>query len=58
MTRVRTITGLALLVALSPFLGLPYSWLMWLLPILGLLIVFIALSSRRSAARHEEPPVA
>lgn len=41
---------LGALVALSPFVGLPYSWLLFLLPILGLSIMVTAFLMRRKDA--------
>lgn len=43
-----------ILVALSPFVGLPYSWLAVLLPVLGALIVLCALLFGRA---RQAPPV-
>lgn len=67
MSKEGTIMLCAVVVAVSPFVGLSYSWLMWLLPILGLVMFSLALSLRvrRQRARmtpptppiHEEEPV-
>lgn len=38
MKRFRTLIVLGLLVGISPFVGLPYEILMWLLPVLGFLV--------------------
>ena len=55
MSRESVLLVLAVLVILSPFLGVPYSWLMVLLPILGVLILGIAITlrARRSFERKE-----
>lgn len=66
MSREGTLILLGLFVALSPFVGLPYSWLMWILPILGLIILAQAivlrmrrLTSTQSAPRHpHDTPIA
>jgi uncharacterized membrane protein YhaH (DUF805 family) len=38
---------LAVLIMVSPFAGLPLSWLEWILPILGLFVLIIGISLRR-----------
>jgi TRAP-type C4-dicarboxylate transport system permease small subunit len=53
MSRVSTLILLGVLVFLSPFLGLPLSWLFWILPILGIAIVVAGLSLRQSRVRAE-----
>lgn len=47
-----------LLTAVSPFVGLPYSWLMWLLPILGLISFALALTLRVRRQRARAVSVA
>lgn len=56
MTKKTTLIALALLTALTPFLGLPYSFLQWILPLLALLIALIAFFGRGTPVRspHEE----
>ena len=53
---------LGLLTALSPFLGLPYSWLMWALPVFGLLVFLLAcmleLKRRTAQSRIEKEKTA
>lgn|GEM_PF-2125086 len=39
MKRAHLLLTLGILVLLSPFVGLPYTFLMFLLPVLGLLII-------------------
>lgn len=46
MSRETLIIVLALLTALSPFVGLPYPYLMVVLPVLGLIIAASALVLR------------
>ena len=46
MSRETTLIFLALLATLSPFVGLPYSWLMVIVPVLGLFILSIAIVLR------------
>jgi TRAP-type C4-dicarboxylate transport system permease small subunit len=58
MSRESTVILLGVLVAVSPFTGLPLSLLSWVLPILGALLVLIgitlrALSARTSTHAHE-----
>jgi hypothetical protein len=55
-SRVRMILGV--LVALAPFAGLPYTSLMWILPILGIAIVIASVPtlSRVSVKEHETTP--
>ena len=55
MTRESTVATLALLVALSPFLGLPYTLLMWIVPSLGVLIALLSFSGR--FARRSRPHI-
>jgi len=53
MTRESTILLLGLVTALAPFLGLPYSWLMVILPLAGFSIVILSVLLR--ARRMQEP---
>lgn len=57
MSREGTLILLGVIVVLSPFLGLPYSWLMWILPILGLAVLAqgIVLRMRRLTATQAAP---
>lgn len=59
MKRETTIAFLGALVGLSPFLGLPYSFLMVALPVLGLIIIALGLigrlRSRTPSAREAAP---
>lgn len=54
MSRETLIIVLGLLTALSPFVGLPYPYLMVLLPILGLVVAASAFMLR--VRRMPEPP--
>jgi len=57
MTTARALLVIGSIVALSPYLGLPYSWLMALLPLLGLATLVIALRLfRRARMRASEAP--
>lgn len=57
MSREGIVIILGVLVALSPFVGLPYYVLAWVLPILGLVSALIALSLRvrRQKSRTQAP---
>ncbi len=46
MSNEGTIFFLALFLALSPFLGLPYAWLMVIVPVLALLTAAFAILAR------------
>lgn len=59
MSRARTLILLGVLIALSPFLGLPVWILMWVLPILGLMVLLTGVSLRTRRVREEpQPPAA
>ena len=47
MTRESLLIILGLILALSPFLALPYTWLMVLVPILSLAVIVIGITLRR-----------
>ncbi|HRH24401.1 MAG TPA: hypothetical protein PK109_02325 [Candidatus Paceibacterota bacterium] len=46
MARSSILILLGILVLLTPYLGLPYAWLMVLLPILGLCVLLIGITLR------------
>lgn len=52
MTRETLLIILGIALALTPFLGLPYSWLMVLVPLLsaGVIVIGITLRKKRSDA--------
>jgi len=52
MTTESTLILLGILTALVPFLGLPYAWLLWTVPLLGLFIAGtgVMLRARRLAS--------
>lgn len=52
MSRESRLFVLGVLTLLAPYLGLPYAWLMVMLPILGILIIITALALR---ARRPKP---
>ncbi len=52
MSKRATLILLGLLILLCPFIGLPYSWLMWVLPVLGLWVAYLGYSRKPKA---EEP---
>lgn len=59
MSRKKLLIILGVLVLLSPFLGLPYSFLYILLPLLGAAVIVAALFRRpapKMPASHAEPP--
>lgn len=47
MSRESILIVIAILVGVSPFAGLPLSWLSWILPLLALFILIIGVSLRR-----------
>jgi hypothetical protein len=55
MTRESFLILLGVLVALSPFSGFPLSWLAWILPILGILIVGVSITLRRARSLRSLP---
>lgn len=57
MSRERILIALGVLIALSPFVGLPYAWLMVFLPIAGLLatLIGVTLDMRRRARLPQQP---
>ncbi len=55
MSRESFLVLLAVFVIVSPFAGLPLSWLQVLLPVLGGLILIIGISLRRRTVVHTEP---
>lgn len=46
MSRPQLLILIGILVALSPFVGFPLSWLTWALPVLGLATLVIGISLR------------
>lgn len=54
MSHESTIFLLGILIALTPFLGLPYSWLMVIVPVLSVLTALFAIlaRARRLADAH------
>lgn len=56
MSRASSLILLGILVALSPFIGLPLSVLAWILPILGIMIVLTGISFRVRRPREEASP--
>jgi hypothetical protein len=55
MSRTSLLIILGILVVLTPFSGLPLSWLSWILPIIGLIVIVIGVSLHR---RHRESAAA
>lgn len=56
MSRKKLLLILAVLVLLSPYLGLPYGYLMALLPVLGILIAAAVLIRPRSLPSADHAP--
>lgn len=58
MSRRTLLVLIAVAVVLSPFIGLPYAWLMGVLPLLGVFTLLIVLLPSRTKplahAREEE----
>jgi hypothetical protein len=55
MSRESLLILLGILVALSPFLGIPLSLLAWILPVLGLVTLGIGISLRTERTRSARP---
>lgn len=49
MSKRATLMLLGLVIVITPFIGLPYSYLMWVLPLLGLLVAYLGYSRRGTA---------
>jgi ABC-type xylose transport system permease subunit len=59
MSRSSTLITLGILIALSPFLGLPHAWLVIVLPVLGFLTLLIGYLLRKGqVAATTETPIA
>ena len=60
MSKEGTLITLGILIAVSPFLGLPLSFLAFALPILGAITLFIGYTIRkeRVTAHRETPAIA
>lgn len=56
MSRESALIILGILVAVSPFVGLPLSVLAWILPVLGILTAIIGLALRLRRQRRETTP--
>lgn len=46
--------GFGVVIALTPFVGLPYSFLMVLLPLLGAMLILLTFILRSPAANYHE----
>lgn len=55
MSRESTVILLGILVAMSPFVGLPLSVLSFVLPVLGILIALIGITLRALSAKAPLP---
>jgi|GEM_PF-1376334 len=51
MSNEGTLTLLGILIVLSPFLGLPYSWLMVVIPLLGVAVIGFSILVRMRGMR-------
>ncbi|HYE23359.1 MAG TPA: hypothetical protein VEA92_02840 [Candidatus Paceibacterota bacterium] len=60
MTRESLLIALGILLAITPFLGLPYSWIMVIIPVLsaGVVVIGVTLRKKRSAESSRVEPVA
>lgn len=56
MSHETTLLLLGILVILAPFLGLPYSWLMVMVPILGICISALAVILRARTMQRAPMP--
>lgn len=54
MSRSYVLIPLGILVALSPYVGVPYSYLMWALPVLGLIILLVGVSPQKKHPAETE----
>lgn len=55
MTTARLLIVFGVLVLVSPYLGLPYSWLMFLLPVLGVVILALGVRLHQKARKASAP---
>ncbi len=55
MKNGRTLIILGALVIVAPFIGLPYSWLRFMLPVLGALVLVAGVRSRPRRAQEPVP---
>jgi uncharacterized membrane protein len=58
MSRETVLIILAVLVAVSPFSGLPLTWLSWILPVIGLALLLIGISMHQNRSSHSSLPLA
>ena len=56
MSKESTLLLLGVLIVLAPFLGLPYAWLMVVLPLCGVLVVALSIALKKGTVEtiHEE----
>lgn len=54
MSHESTILLIGILITLSPFLGLPYSWLMVVVPILGIMTAVLSIIIRARSMREPQ----
>ena len=47
MSKEGTLVTVGILTAVAPFIGLPYSWLAWILPVLGIITVIVGYVIRK-----------
>ncbi|KND50774.1 MAG: hypothetical protein ABA06_04790 [Parcubacteria bacterium C7867-001] len=55
MTRETALIALGVLIMLTPFIGLPVSWRAYIVPVLGLLVVLVAVTLRARRMRTVAP---
>lgn len=55
MSRSNTLIVLGLIIGLVPFSGLPSLWLEFILPVAGLIVLFIGYAIRERRPRSETP---
>ncbi len=56
MSKEGTLVTVGILVAISPFIGLPYSWLAWILPVLGGITVLVGYVIRKDIIAERSEP--
>jgi hypothetical protein len=57
MSKSTTLIVLGVIIFISPFIGLPTSWLSWLLPILGIVVGVIGYLVRVRIKEENPEPV-
>jgi cytochrome c-type biogenesis protein CcmH/NrfF len=56
MSREKILIVIGAAVLMAPWSGLPLAWLVWILPVLGLIVIGIGITFRSRAAAPSAPP--